>query len=143
VYVISAWKKIGVEAEHKVEESATYSQSRLNRDFELLVNPFGFAAAADPDEVMSRFISDSPTNFGRYKDPVVDELFNKQKVELDEQKRAQLVKDMQKRIIDKTWYIMGLWWTRLEVRSARIRNYEPMPSHWLNRRLEDVWLTEK
>jgi len=92
---------------------------------------------------MSQFTSDSPANWGRYKDPVVDELFNKQKVERDEQKRAQLVKDMQKRIIDKTWYIMGLWWTRIEVRSARIHNYEPQPSHWLNRRLEDVWLSEK
>jgi peptide/nickel transport system substrate-binding protein len=143
VYVISAWKKIGVEAEHKVEESATWSKSRLSRDFELLVNPFGFAAAADPDEVMSQFISVSPANWGRYKDPVVDELFDKQKVERDEQKRAQLVKDMQKRIIEKSWQIMGLWWTRIEVRSARIRNYEPMPSHWLNRRLEDVWLSEK
>jgi peptide/nickel transport system substrate-binding protein len=143
VYVISAWKKIGVEAEHKVEESATWSKSRLTRDFELLVDPFGFTADGDPDEVMSKFISDSPENWGRYKDPVVDELFNKQKVERDEQKRAQLVKDMQKRIIDKTWYIMGLWWTRIEVRAARIHNYEPMPSHWLNRRLEDVWLSAK
>src|SRR6266704_463024 len=119
VYVISAWKKIGVEAEHKVEESATWSKSRLTRDFELIVNPFGFAAAADPDEVMSQFTSDSPANWGRYKDPVVDELFNKQKVERDEQKRAQLVKDMQKRIIEKSWQIMGLWWTRIEVRSTR------------------------
>src|SRR5262249_24176488 len=109
VYVISTWKKIGVDAEHNVEESRTWSKSRLTRDFELLVNPFGFAAAADPDEVMSQFISDSPENWRRYKDSVVDELFAKQKVERDEQKRAQLVKDMQKRIIEKTWQIMGLW----------------------------------
>jgi peptide/nickel transport system substrate-binding protein len=143
VYLVSTWKKIGVEAEHKLEESATWSKSRLTRDFELLVDPFGFAAAADPDEVMSKFTSNSPENWGRFKDQVVDELFEKQKVERDEQKRAQLVKDMQKRIIEKTWVIPGLWWTRLEVRSARIRNYEPMPSHWLNRRLEDVWVTEK
>jgi len=50
---------------------------------------------------------------------------------------------MQKAVIKKVWWIPGLWNTRLEVRSARIRNYEPMPSHWMNRRLEDVWLTEK
>jgi peptide/nickel transport system substrate-binding protein len=74
---------------------------------------------------------------------VVDQLFEQQKVERDAQKRAQLVHDMQKRIIDQTWEIMGLWWTRAEVRSARIHNYEPMPSHWLNRRLEDVWLSAK
>lgn len=143
VYLVSAWKKIGVEAEHKLEESATWSKSRLTRDFELLVDPFGFAAAADPDEIMSKFTSTSPENWGRFKDPVVDELFAQQKVERDEAKRVQLVKDMQKRIIEKNWEIMGLWWSRLEVRTARIRNYTPHPSHWLNRRLEDVWLSEK
>lgn len=143
VYLISTWKKIGVEAEHKIEESATWSKTRLTRDFELLVDPFGFAAAGDPDEVMAKFLSDSPENWGRYKDPVVDDLFEKQKVETDEQKRVQLVKEMQKRIIEKTWEIPGLWWTRLEARSAKIQNYTPHPSHWLNRRLEDVWLAEK
>jgi peptide/nickel transport system substrate-binding protein len=143
VYLISTWKKIGVEAEHKIEESATWSKTRLTRDFELLVNPFGFAAAGDPDEVMTKFLSDSPENWGRYKDPVIDDLFEKQKVERDEQKRVQLVKDMQKRIIEKNWEIMGLWWTRIEARSAKIQNYTPHPSHWLNRRLEDVWLAEK
>ena len=55
----------------------------------------------------------------------------------------ELVKDMQRRIIEKNWEIMGLWWTRVEVRTSKIRNYDPMPSHWLNRRLEDVWLAEK
>jgi peptide/nickel transport system substrate-binding protein len=143
VYLISSWKKIGVEAEHKIEESATWSKTRLTRDFELLVDPFGFAAAGDPDEVMSKFLSTSPENWGRFKDPIVDELFEQQKVEGDEQKRTQLVQDMQKRIIEQTWQIMGLWWTRLEARSAKIRNYTPHPSHWLNRRLEDVWLAGK
>ena len=50
---------------------------------------------------------------------------------------------MQKEILKKAWWIPGLWATRLEVRSARLRNYEPMPSHWMNRQLEDVWLAEK
>jgi hypothetical protein len=45
--------------------------------------------------------------------------------------------------LQKVWRIQGLWNTRLEVRSARIRNYEPQPSHWMNRRFEDVWLAEK
>jgi hypothetical protein len=48
---------------------------------------------------------------------------------------------MQKRILDQTWESMGLPWTRAEVRSVRMHNYEPQPSHRLPRRLEDVWLT--
>jgi len=143
VYLVSAWKKIGVEAEHRLEESATWSKTRLTRDFELFVDPFGYALQGDPDEVMSKFITGSPNNVGRFSDPVIDQLFEQQKVERDEQKRIQLVKDMQRRLIDKSWEIFCLWWTRAEVRSARIRNYTPQPSHWMNRRLEDVWLAGK
>jgi hypothetical protein len=50
---------------------------------------------------------------------------------------------MQRAVLQKAWWIPGLWWTRAEARSARIRNYEPLPGHHQNRRLEDVWLAEK
>jgi peptide/nickel transport system substrate-binding protein len=143
VYLISAWKKIGVEAEHKLEESATWSKSRLTRDFELMVDPYGSSAAGDPDEILVKFTSDGSPNWGRFSDPKADELFKQQKVELDEQKRVQLVKDLQRAVLEQAWWIPGLWWTRIEVRSSRIKNYEPHHSHWMNRRLEDVWLAKK
>jgi len=143
VYLISSWKKIGVEAEHKVEESATWSQTRINRDFELIVDPSGSSTVGDPDEMFNRWITGGSYNFGRFSEPTVDALYEQQKKEMNEAKRIQLVKEMQKRVLEKAWWIPGLWWTRLEVRSARIRNYEPHPSHWLNRRLEDVWLAAK
>jgi peptide/nickel transport system substrate-binding protein len=143
VYLISAWKKIGVEAEHKVEETASWSQSRLNRDFELLVDPYGSTTVGDPEEMLDKFVTGQPENWGRMSDPVVDGLYAQQAKEMDEQKRIQLVKEMDKRILAKVWRIQGLWTTRLEVRTARLRNYEPMPSHWNNRRFEDAWLAAK
>ena len=143
VYLVSTWKRIGVEAEHKLEESATWSKTRVTRDFELLVDPYGSATVSDPDELLVKFTTGASPNWGRFREPAADKLFEQQKVELDEQKRIQLVKEMQQEILKKAWWIPGLWTTRLEVRSARLRNYEPMPSHWMNRRLEDVWLSEK
>lgn len=143
VYLVSTWKKIGVEAEHKLEESATWSQSRQTKDFELLVDPYGTATVADPDELLTKFTSNASNNWGRFSEPAADALFEQQKAELDEPKRAKLVQELQKAVLSKAWYIPGLWWTRLEVRSARIHNYTPMPSHWMNRRLEDVWLRAK
>jgi len=143
VYLISSWKKIGVEAEHKLEETATWSQSRVSRDFELMVDPYGSATVGDPDEMLDRFVTGGSENYGRFSDPVADALFQQQAREMDEQKRIQLVKEMDKRILEKVWRIQGLWTTRLEVRSAKIRNYEPQPSHWMNRRFEDVWLAER
>jgi ABC-type transport system substrate-binding protein len=98
---------------------------------------------ADPDEMLVRFTTGASNNWGRFSDPVVDKLFEQQKVEFDEQKRIQLAKDLQKEVLKKAWWLAGLSWTRAEVRSSRIRNYEPMPSHWMNRRLEDVWLAKK
>jgi len=127
-------------AEHKLEESTSWSKAWLTRDCDLLVDPVGFAAEGDPDEIMVICTSSSPSNGGRCKEPVVDQLCERQKVERDAQQRAQLVHDMQKRLMDRAWELMGLWWTRVEVRSARLHHYEPLPSHWLHRRLEDVWL---
>jgi peptide/nickel transport system substrate-binding protein len=143
VYIISAWKQIGVEAEHKLEESATWSQSRVTRDFELLLDPYGSATVGDPDEMLAKFTTGGSNNWGRFSEPVVDALYAQQAKEMNEQKRMQLVKDMQKVLLQKAWWLQGLWWSRLEVRSARIRNYEPQPSHWMNRRFEDVWLAAK
>src|SRR5215475_5174252 len=143
VYVISEWKKIGVEAEHKVEESATYSKTRVTRDFELVIDPYGSATVGDPDEMLDKFTTGASENWGRFSDPVVDKLFEQQSREMDPQKRIELVKQIDKRVLEKVWRIHGLWNTRLEVRSAKIRNYTPQPSHWMNRRFEDVWLAEK
>ena len=68
----------------------------------------GYAAVADPDEVLVQiYHGDSPDNWGRFSDPVVDELFEQQKVERDEKKRIQLAKDLQKRIIEKTLWLPG------------------------------------
>jgi peptide/nickel transport system substrate-binding protein len=143
VYVVSAWKKVGIEVEHRLEESASWSASRKNRDFELLLAPNGANLGGEPDEILSRFITGSPGNYGRFSDPEIDSLFQQQTVELDEQKRIQLAKELQKRLITKAWWLPCLAWTRTEVRSAKIRNYTPMPNHWANRRLEDVWLAKK
>jgi peptide/nickel transport system substrate-binding protein len=140
VYLISSWKKIGVEAEHKLEETATWSQTRITRDFELLLDPYGSTMIGDPDELMVKFITGGSNNYSRFSEPAADALFAQQKTELNAQKRIQLVKEMQKAILQKAWWIPTLWWTRAEARSARIRNYEPLPGHHQNRRLEDVWL---
>jgi peptide/nickel transport system substrate-binding protein len=143
VYLISSWKKIGVEAEHKLEETATWSQSRVARDFELIVDPYGSATVGDPDEMLDKFTTGGQENWGRFSDPVLDDLFKKQAQEMHEPTRIQLVREMDKRILEKAWRLQGLWYTRIEVRSAQIRNYEPQPSHWMNRRFEDVWLTQQ
>jgi peptide/nickel transport system substrate-binding protein len=92
---------------------------------------------------MVKFVTDGSGNYGGFSDPEVDRLYELQKVELDRQKRIDLVKQMQKIIIGKGYYLPGLYWTRIEARSARIKNYEPYHSRHMNRRFEDAWLAKK
>ena len=143
VYLITSWQKIGVKAEHKLEESASWSKNRRIGNFQVLADPYGSAGTGDPDQIMNKFTTGASANYGRFSDPEVDRLYDLQKTELDPQKRIELVKEMQKIIISKGYFLPGLFWTRLEVRSARIRNYEPHHSHHMNRRFEDVWLAKQ
>ena len=62
VYLLSAWKKVGIEAEHQLEESATWTKSRRARDFEVLLDPMGTSAVADPDELLVKFTTGASTN---------------------------------------------------------------------------------
>ncbi len=142
VYLISKWKKIGVDAEHKLVESATWIKDLWARNFALAVDPGG-SISGDPDELLVRWITGESNNYGRFSAPRVDELFQQQRREVDEAKRIKLVHEMQRAILDKAWWFQGLGWTRIEVRSSRIRNYEPHPSHWDNRRLQDLWLAKQ
>jgi peptide/nickel transport system substrate-binding protein len=142
VYLISSWKKIGVEAEHRLKESAAWSKDNRAHNFALNVDPMG-NVSRDPDAVLQTFITNGTGNDGLIGDPAVDELFEKQKVELNEQKRIELVREAQRRVLSKALWIPGLWWKRLETRSALMQNYEPMHYHHMNRRMEDVWLAKE
>ena len=143
VYIITAWKKIGVEAEHKLEESASWSKSRRTANFPIMADPYGSVGLGDPDAMLTKFLTGASANYGRISDPEIDALFEKQKVELNEEKRIELVKEVQRILLKKAWWTPGLWWTRIEARSAKIRNYEPLHFHHMNRRLEDVWLAKE
>lgn len=93
--------------------------------------------------MLVKFTTGASNNWGRFSRPVTDALYRQQAQKMDEQERLQLVKEMQKRILERTWRIQGLWANRLEIRLAHIRNYEPPPGHWTNRHFEDVWLAPK
>ncbi len=142
VYLISAWQKIGVQVEQRLLESATWIKDLRTRNFALAVDPGG-AITGDPDEHLVRWTCGAPNNYGRFCDPKIDALYTQQAREPDEAQRIAQVREIQRVIMGNPYWLQGLWLVRAEVRSARIRGYKPNPSHWDNRRLQDVWLAEK
>jgi hypothetical protein len=132
-----------VEADRKLEESATWNQTQVAWDLALYVDPYGLSMIGDLDAPTVKLIPESSANFGRFNELLTDALFDKQKTKLDERKHIGLVKEMRKLLLQKACWIPGLWWTRGEARTAWIHNDEPRPSHWMYRRLEDAWLSAK
>jgi ABC-type transport system substrate-binding protein len=139
VYLVSAWRKIGVIAEHKLKESATWRKDNREHNFVVNVDPMG-SPSKDPDASLQTFITGGSGNDAFISDPILDDLFKKQQVELDETKRIALVHEFQRRVLDQMYWMPGLYWKRQEARSHLIKNYEPMHYHHMNRRMEDVWL---
>ena len=64
VYVIQEWRKIGIEAEHRPLETATwYADGRDQGNFELMVFPTG-AFIDDPDQLLAPYVTGSPAELG-------------------------------------------------------------------------------
>ncbi len=142
VYMIQEWRKIGVEAEHRPLETATwYADGRDQGNFELIVFPHG-AFVDDPDQLLPPFVPGSPQNWSRFSNPAIQDLFARQARSLDPAERKKLVVELQKIVLDNAYYIPGLWWTRNVVHWAKVKNWIAPPSHFTNQKLQDVWLSE-
>jgi peptide/nickel transport system substrate-binding protein len=142
VYVIQEWRKIGIEAENRPLETASwYADGRDQGNFELIVLPTA-EFMDDPDLFLRRYTAGDPQNWGRFSDPVVDDLFSRQSRALDPTERRKLVIALQKRVLENTYYMPGLWWRRNVVHWAKVKNYVAPPTHYVNQKLQDVWLAE-
>ena len=142
VYVIQEWRKIGIEAEHRPLETATwYADGRDQGSFELMVYPAG-AYIDDPDQLLYQYTTGSPGNWGRFSNPAIDDLYSRQARTLDPAERRKLVIEMQKLTLENAYHIPGLGWRRNVVHWAKMKNWVAAPSHFTNQKLQDVWLSE-
>ena len=142
VYVIQEWRKIGVEADNRpLETAAWYTALRDTGNFEVGVQPT-VEFMDDPDQFLNRYTTGASSNYGRFSDPVLDDLFARQARAVDQGERKKLVHELQKRVLDQAYFLPGLWWTRRVVHLAKVKNYVAPPSHYTNQKLQDVWLSE-
>jgi len=142
VFAIQEWRKIGIEVENRPLETASwFVDLRDTGSFELGVQPT-VEFMDDPDQFMNRYVTGASSNYGRFSDPALDDLFSRQARTIDRAERKKLVIEMQKRVLEQAYYMPGLWWTRRVVHHAKVKNYVAPPSHYTNQKLQDVWLSE-
>jgi peptide/nickel transport system substrate-binding protein len=142
VFAIQEWRKVGIEVDNRpLETAAWFADLRDNGNFELGIQPT-VEYVDDPDQFLRRYTTGDPSNYGRFSDPAIDDLFSRQARTLDPAERKKLVHQLQKMVLEKAYYMPGLWWTRNVVHWAKVKNYVAPPSHYTNQKLQDVWLAE-
>src|SRR5712692_596774 len=100
VFAIQEWRKIGIEAEHRPLESASwFSDGRDTGNFEVIVNGV-FNYMDDPDLFLERYTTGDTNNWGRFSDPRIDDLFARQTRALDPAERKRLVNEIEKIVLE-------------------------------------------
>jgi peptide/nickel transport system substrate-binding protein len=145
IWLIDQWRQVGLNVKQEVVESAAYYGQVLRPgNFEVAMD-FQCGYIVEPDLDLYKFLSvdKNPSNYSRYKDPVLDDLYVKQSRATDVEERKKLVRQFEKRLLDEqVGYLMTLQWHRIIPHSAKVRGWQVTPSHYLNNTLDTVWLAE-
>ena len=99
----------------------------------------------EPDLQLQKFLSSdkSPLNYARYKDSVLDDLYEKQGRATNPTERLKLLRQFEKRVLDEQSYQFHiLWWQRIIPHWAKVKGWKITPNHYVNQDLRDVWLAE-
>ena len=144
VWLIDQWRRIGLNVKQEVIEAAAYYTPLRKGDFQVAMD-FQCGYIVEPDLDMYKFLSTerNPANYGRYKDPVLDKLYDEQSRATDPEKRKQIIRQFEKRLLDEeAHYLMTLQWHRIIPHSAKVKGWTVTPSHYLNNTLDTVWLDQ-
>jgi peptide/nickel transport system substrate-binding protein len=144
VWMIDQWRRVGLNVKQEVIEAAAYFGVLRKGDFEVAMD-FQCGYIVEPDLDMYKFLSvdRNPANYGRYKDPVLDQLYDQQSRETNPEKRKQIVRQFEKRVLDEeAHYFMTLQWHRIIPHSSKVKGWTVTPSHYLNNTLDTVWLAQ-
>ncbi|MBM4439524.1 MAG: ABC transporter substrate-binding protein [Candidatus Rokubacteria bacterium] len=144
VWLVDQWRRIGLNAKHDFQEATQWDADRRSGNFEVVMDT-QCSYAVEPDLDLYKFQSTgvSDNNYARYKDPVLDDLYQKQARATDPEERKKYVREFEKRLLDdEAHYLYTPQWQRIVPHSAKLKGWTITPSHFLNQQLDQVWLTE-
>src|SRR5439155_1001968 len=77
IWLIDQWRQIGLNVKQEIIEASAYHPMLKRGDFEVAMD-FQCGFIVEPDLDLPRFLSTSDANYGKHKDTVIDELYEKQ-----------------------------------------------------------------
>lgn len=144
VWLIDQWRQVGLNAKHVVQETAAFTKDLRAGSFEAGMD-FACDFMDEPDLQLFKYVSSSknPSNYAKYENPKLDELYEKQSKMRDEVARRKLVRDFEEIVMNEAFIVPTIWWQRINPHWTKVKGWNQLPSHYLNQDLRDVWLDEK
>jgi peptide/nickel transport system substrate-binding protein len=142
VFLIDQWRQVGLQATHRVLETAQEFAAKRAGDF-TVAHDFSCDFVEEPDYGLTKYLSSdkSPINYSRYTDPVLDELYERQSREPDVEKRKALVWEFERRVLGEMAHqLVVLGQVRAVAHWDFVKGWKVTPSHYLNQDLATVWL---
>jgi len=141
VILIDQLKQIYIDAELDPVDTTQWFPKVRRRDYSIGMNLTG-NGIDDPDQSFyENYACDSENNWDGYCNPQIDKLFDRQSVESDQEKRKQMVWDIERRLAEDVARPVlyhnrsGTCW------QPYVKGYVPMINSIYNGlRMEDVWL---
>jgi peptide/nickel transport system substrate-binding protein len=143
LFVIDQWRQIGVQVEHNQLETAPYQASLQSGNYEAGLN-FACDFMDEPNLQLLNYISEdkSSLNYGKYKDPKLDDFFEKQKRATNKGERTKLIREFERHLFEQSYAVPLIWWQRIIVHDKRVNGWHVSPSHYIGQDLTDVWLAQ-
>jgi peptide/nickel transport system substrate-binding protein len=142
IWLVDQWRQIGLNVKIETIEASAYHPMLKRGDFDVAMD-FQCGFIVEPDLDLVRFISTSDANYGKHKDKVIDELYQKQARAVDPEERKKLIRQLERRLLDEEAHVVWtLQWHRIIPHNAKVKGWTITPSHYLNNQLDTVWLSE-
>jgi len=144
IWLIDQWRQIGLNVTMVTIEASQHVTELRAGNF-TVSSDAQCGSFVEPDFDLAKFQSKeiSATNYGRYTDRVLDDLYQKQSRTLDPEERKRYVREFERRLLDEEAHtFITLQWHRIVPYNAKVRGWTVTPSHYLNQQLDTIWLAE-
>ncbi|MGZ5095452.1 MAG: ABC transporter substrate-binding protein [Burkholderiales bacterium] len=145
VFLIDQWRQVGVNAKHEQLETRLYlaAQQSEKATYDASLD-FNCDYMDEPNLQLIKYLSParSSLNYTGFSDAKVDEMYDQQSAEFDAKKRAEIVREIERQVLNDAYTVPTIWWHRTIVTDRRLKGWKITPSHYLNQDLSTVWLDQ-
>ncbi len=139
-WLIDQWKQVGITVDQKVDGTGPFYAALDNGAFDVALE-FNCQSMVNPLVDVSKFLGDSGDNYGGFKDPEANKLFDSMNRTGDVAEQRSIMRAYERRVLDEQASAsITLWWYRIIPHRTYMKGWTVTPSHYLNQDLSQVWL---